>query len=173
MQSARLAEKAFQRKLADGLGRATCRKQQERDGVFLLARLFGNRCMVSKRGREGKRWKEGKNERMKGGEADIRISFSSPDPSPSPSFSWLGGENVMDDCGCSSAFGSHKLCRKSSLASHFRSLVAVSFDVAVGQRWRNYCGITGMCICPVGFDLIFIFGWRDRKADRYSSRGDR
>lgn len=50
-QSATVVEKKFQRKLADGLNRRACRKQQEKDGVFLLVRLFKNRCMVRKRER--------------------------------------------------------------------------------------------------------------------------
>ena len=72
--------------------------------MFLLARLFGYRCMASKRGGRASRRRNGKKKRKKGGEeADIQISFSSSDlislhlrPFPP-----LGGENVMDDCGCS------------------------------------------------------------------------
>ena len=40
--------------------------------VFLLARLFGDRHMMCKRGGRGKGWKDGKNEGE--GETDIRIS---------------------------------------------------------------------------------------------------
>ena len=62
MQSVRPAEKAFRRKLADGSGRATCRKQQEKGWCVLACSLI----QESMHGEQAREW-------GKGGLAEERI----------------------------------------------------------------------------------------------------
>ena len=88
MCNSAVAEKNFQRKLAHGLNRTTCRKQEK--GLCTFAHSFiresmrGEQAKERGRGRQASvRWDE-KKRRMKAGE---RLEFESLDPSTLPDHS--------------------------------------------------------------------------------------